>query len=590
MYYSDELIEEIRMRNDIVDVISSYVKLQKKGNTYFGLCPFHNEKSPSFSVTPSKQMYYCFGCGEGGNVYTFLMKYENFTFVESVKELAQRAGIALPEQEMTGEQKRAADVRTRIMEINKLSAKYFYHQLRSENGKRAYEYLENRKLEDATIVKFGLGYSNPTSSDLYQYLKKQGYNDEILKESGLITYSEKGTYDKFWNRVMFPIMDVNNRVIGFGGRVMGEGEPKYLNSPETKVFDKSRNLYGLNNARMSRKKYILVCEGYMDVIALQQAGFTNAAASLGTAFTSQHASLMKRYTDEVVCTFDSDGAGVKAALRAIPILRQAGLSVKVLSMKPYKDPDEFIKAMGCEAFEERIQQASNGFMFEIEKCKEEYDMNDPDSKTKFQQEVARRLLVFEDEVQRNNYLDAVSREFMIPSEQLHRSVAAAAMTQDVQNRREPREIKSIADRKKPQESGVQKSQKLLLTWLCEKPELYKKISEYISQEDFIDEPYSAIAGDVFSQLEQSGECNPAQIMNRFTQMEEQTQAAAVFHTRLQGGEEMERRDFAKALEDTIRNVKLHALEEMEKQEKDLKKIQEIWKLKKEWKTKKLPFE
>ncbi len=589
MYYSDELIEEIRMRNDIVDVISSYVKLQKKGNSYFGLCPFHNEKSPSFSVTPAKQMYYCFGCGEGGNVYTFLMKYENFTFVEAVKELARKAGISLPEQEMTGEQKKAADVRTRIMEINKLTAKYFYHQLRSEKGRRAYEYLKGRNLEDATIVKFGLGYSNQTSADLYQYLKKQRFGDDIIKESGLINYSEKGTYDKFRNRVMFPIMDVNNRVIGFGGRVMGEGEPKYLNSPETKVFDKSRNLYGLNNARLSKRKYILVCEGYMDVIALQQAGFTNAAASLGTAFTSQHASLMKRYTDEVICTFDSDGAGVKAALRAIPILRQAGLSVKVLNMKPYKDPDEFIKAVGCEAFEERIQQAENGFMFEIEKCKAEYDMNDPDSKTKFQQEVGRKLLVFEDEVQRNNYLDAVSREFMIPSEQLQRLVAAAAITENGAIKRERGEIKSIAGRRKPQESGLQKSQKLLLTWLCENPELYKKISKFISKEDFIDEPYSAIASDVFAQIEQFGECNPAQIMNRFTQMEEQTEAAAIFHTRLQGGEELESRGFAKALEDTVRNVKLHALEEKEKQEKDLKKVQEIWKLKKEWKTKKLQF-
>ena len=247
MYYPDELIEEVRSRNDIVDVISGYVKLTKKGSSYFGLCPFHNEKSPSFSVSRQKQMYYCFGCGAGGNVFTFIMEYENYTFVEALKMLAERAGIELPEEEYSKETKEKADLKTAILEVNKLAAKYYYAQLKTEQGKLAHNYLTGRELSEETITAFGLGYSTKYRDDLYRYLKTKGYRDEVLVKAGLISIDEKqGVYDKFWNRVMFPIMDANNRVIGFGGRVMGDAKPKYLNSPETIVFDKSRNLYGLN--------------------------------------------------------------------------------------------------------------------------------------------------------------------------------------------------------------------------------------------------------------------------------------------------------------------------------------------------------
>lgn len=280
MYYSEEVIEEVRTKNDIVDVISGYVRLQKKGSSYFGLCPFHNEKSPSFSVSREKQMYYCFGCGAGGNVFTFLMDYENFSFVEALKFLADRAGVVLPEMEYSKEAKARADRKTQLLEINKLAAQYFYVQLKSEQGKTAHAYLTGRQLSEETIKAFGLGYSSKYSDDLFRYLRKRGYTEDLIRQAGLINTDEKnGVYDKFWNRVMFPIMDVNNRVIGFGGRVMGDAKPKYLNSPETEIFDKSRNLYGLNRARTSRKPYFLVCEGYMDVIALHQAGFTNAVAS-----------------------------------------------------------------------------------------------------------------------------------------------------------------------------------------------------------------------------------------------------------------------------------------------------------------------
>ena len=286
MYYSDKVIDEVISRNDIVNVISGYVSLRKKGRTFEACCPFHHEKTPSFKVDRDKQLYHCFGCGAGGNVFTFLMDYENFSFVEALKFLADRAGVVLPEMEYSKEAKARADRKTQLLEINKLAAQYFYVQLKSEQGKTAHAYLTGRQLSEETIKAFGLGYSSKYSDDLFRYLRKRGYTEDLIRQAGLINTDEKnGVYDKFWNRVMFPIMDVNNRVIGFGGRVMGDAKPKYLNSPETEIFDKSRNLYGLNRARTSRKPYFLVCEGYMDVIALHQAGFTNAVASLGTALT-----------------------------------------------------------------------------------------------------------------------------------------------------------------------------------------------------------------------------------------------------------------------------------------------------------------
>lgn len=556
MYFSEDLIEEIRMKNDIVDVISGYVKLQKKGSSYFGLCPFHNEKSPSFSVSRSKQMYYCFGCGAGGNVFTFIMEYENYTFAEAVKMLAERAGVEVPEVEYSQEAKDKANLKATLLEINKLAAKYFYAQLKSEQGKTAHTYLTKRGLDEETITAFGLGYSNKYSDDLYKYLKMKGYNDEILAKAGLISISEKnGVYDKFWNRVMFPIMDVNNRVIGFGGRVMGQGEPKYLNSPETEVFDKSRNLYGLNRARTSRKSYFLLCEGYMDVIALHKAGFTNAIASLGTAFTQGHASLIKRYVNEVYLTFDSDEAGTKAALRAIPILKEAGITAKIIRMEPYKDPDEFIKNLGSEAFEERINKARNGFMFALEILERDYDMNSPEGKTDFFNAVAKRLTEFEEEIERNNYIEAVAQKYHVSYENLRNLVGKVAIKTGLAT--PASKPKQVASKDKPKEDGNIQSQKILLTWLIENDRIFGQIKKYIVPEDFTEELYQTVAGLLYEQYE-AGEVNPAKIMNHFTDEEEHREVASLFHTRIQRldtGKEQE-----KALKETIIRVKNHSVD------------------------------
>jgi len=556
MYYPDDLVEEVRMKNDIVDVISGYVKIQKKGSSYFGLCPFHNEKSPSFSVSPSRQMYYCFGCGAGGNVFTFVMEYENYSFPEAIKMLAEKAGVGLPEAEYTEEVRKKEGKRSRLLEINKEAAKYFFYQLRSDRGKVGYDYLRKRQLSDETIKKFGLGYANVTSDDLVKFLKSKGYEDKLIQEAGLASFDEKyGMHDKFWNRVMFPIQDINHRVIGFGGRVMGDAKPKYLNSPETKVFDKSRNLYGLNYARTSRKNNIILCEGYMDVIAMHQAGFTQAVASLGTAFTEGQASLLKRYTEEVILAYDSDGAGVTAALRAIGILKEAGLTGKVLNMEPYKDPDEFIKNKGTEAFEERIKAAENSFFFEIRMLQRDYDLNDPESKTKFYREIAKKLCTFSEEVERDNYIQAVADKYAIGVQNLRKLVLSyAAQTGLAKPAERP---KSGIQKKNTPEENVKKSQRLLLTWLVEEPTLYQKIRKYISPEDFTEDLYKKVAERLFADLEQ-GNINPAGIISLFSDEEQQREVAGVFNTKLK--ELTTRQEQEKAFHDIVLAVKRSSYE------------------------------
>ena len=560
MYYPDEIVEEVRSRNDIVDVISGYVRLQKKGSNYFGLCPFHNEKSPSFSVSPGKQMYYCFGCGAGGNVITFLMEYENYTFAEALKVLADRAGITLPQEDNSREARAREELRTTLLKINKTAASFFYWQLRQPQGEIGYRYFKNRALTDETMKRFGLGFAGK-SGGLYPYLKEQGYDDEVLRESGLFVIEERGARDKFWNRVIFPIMDVNNRVIGFGGRVMGDGTPKYLNSPETKIFDKSRNLYGLNYARTSREDYLLVCEGYMDVIALHQAGFTNSVASLGTALTGQHANLLKRYTGKVVLTYDSDGAGVRAALRAIPILKEAGISTRVLNMEPYKDPDEFIKNLGAEEFKKRIAAARNSFLFEIDVLKRDYSMQDPEQKTQFHNQVAKKLLEFPEALERDNYMHAVAEEYFINYEDLRRLVASlgrrlGAAEQGSRDRELLREERQKQRREK--EDGIRRSQRLLLTWLIEDESLFDKIEGIITAEDFIEPLYHQVAELVFEGHRQ-GNLNPAAILNHFIDDNDQyREAAALFNAAL--GESLSNEEQKKAFSETVVKVKKNSLD------------------------------
>ena len=581
MRYSDDIIEEVRMKNDIVDVISQYVKLTRRGSTYFGLCPFHNEKTPSFSVTPSKQMYYCFGCGAGGNVYNFVMEYENYSFGEALSHLADRAGVELPKIEYSREAREKAEQRVTLLEINKLAAQYFYYQLRRESGKTAYGYLLGRGLSEETIRKFGLGYSDKYSDDLYKYLKGKGYSDELLRESGLFNVDERrGMYDKFWNRVIFPIMDVNNRVIGFGGRVMGEGKPKYLNSPETKIFDKSRNLYGLNVARTTRKNYLILCEGYMDVIAMHQAGFTNAVASLGTALTSGHASLVKRYTREVLLLYDSDGAGIRAALRAIPILREAGVTSRVVSLKPWKDPDEFIKNEGAEAFEERLNQAMDSFMFRVHIAEQDFAMDAPQGQNQFFERCAEMLLELSDELERNLYIEAIVKEYGrygVGTEDIRKRVNTLAMKgTPAEKRIQP---KSGIPETKKKESAADKAQKLMLTWLVNYPGIFEQVEKYISPSDFVVPLYKQVAEMLFDQHKE-GEINPGKLLNAFTDSEEQREVASLFNATIHLENEGEQQ---RAFSDALLRIKEESLKEKNRtwNPADMAGLQELIKAKKE---------
>ena len=583
MYYSDDLVEEVRSRSDIVDVISGYVRLTKRGGTYFGLCPFHNEKTPSFSVTPSKQMYYCFGCGAGGNVFTFLMNYENVTFPEAMKTLADRAGIQLPEQELSEQEKRQASLKKTLLDIHKEAGRYYYYQLKSKQGEAAYAYLTGRGLTDETIRHFGLGYSSMYQDDLYRYLRSRGFHDSAIAQSGLVRIEERGCHDKFWNRVMYPIMDVNSRIIGFGGRVMGQGEPKYLNSPETMLFDKSRNLYGLNFAKASRKDFFICCEGYMDVIAMHQAGFTNAVASLGTAFTPQQATLLKRYTSQVVLAYDSDGAGVKAAMRAIPILRNAGISVRVLNMRPHKDPDEFMKALGAEEFEKRIQNAENFFLYQTAVLSRNYNMEDPEQKTAFYRETAKSLLEFPEELERNNYLEAVSDRFLIPKDSLKKLVSQMSRQVGlVKKEDEPVRMPAEPDQagaKKEKDDGNKRAQRMLLTILVGDKRAYPKIRELIGPDDFTEKLYREVAEEVFSMLAED-KMNPAAILSHFINDEEEyREVARMFNASLPGGLSEEEQD--KAFTETVRRVKKNSLAQKGRQVQSFDELQKIVRAQKE---------
>ena len=556
MYYSDEIVEEVRSRNDIVEVVSGYVRLQKKGGRHWGLCPFHNEKSASFSVNGDLQVYHCFGCGAGGNVYTFVMNYENYTFPEAVRMLAERAGVALPQEDGSEEARRRGDRRARLLEVNKAAARFFYYQLRSPHGEVGYRYLKKRELTDETMRSFGLGFAGKNGANLVQYLREKGFEDQLIQEAGLASHSEKyGLNTQFWNRVMYPIQDINNRVIGFGGRVMGDGEPKYLNSPETPVFDKRRNLYGLNYARKARSGSIILCEGYMDVIAMHQAGFTQAVASLGTAFTAEQAALLRRYTETVLLAYDSDGAGVKAALRAIGILREAGLTGKVINMQPYKDPDEFMKGLGREAFEERIRQAENSFFFEVRILQGQFDMDDPEEKTRFHREIAKKLCEFSEDVERDNYLQAVAEKYYIGIDNLRRLVSSYARGTGLAKPID--RPKSGIQKKKGPEEGARQSQRLLITWISAEPGLYGRIKKYISAEDFTVEIYRRVAERLFSELEE-GRANPAGIISMFEDGEEQKEAAALFSAILPQLDSKQERE--KAFQEILLSVKKNSYE------------------------------
>ncbi len=566
MYYSEDIIEEVLSRNDVVDVIGTYVHLTKKGANYWGLCPFHGEKTPSFSVNSNKQMFYCFGCHKGGSVITFLMEYENLTFPEAVQELAARSGITLPDIKETEEDKRNRNEREQLFEINKAAASFFYSVGKSERGKPAREYFKKRCLTEESIRHWGLGYSLPVSGDLYAFLKSKGFRDEAIAKSGLVNFNERGATDRFWNRVIFPIMNESDKVIGFGGRVMGTGEPKYLNSAENLIFDKGINLYGLNYAKRSGKKFFLLCEGYMDVISLHQAGFTNAVASLGTALTERNALKIQKYVNTVYLTYDSDGAGTDATLRAIRLLGDRGVTIKVVDMRPHKDPDEFIKALGAEEYQKRIDNAESSFYFEMRIMASRYKMDDPKEKSDFYVAVAKRLLEFTNELERKTYEEAFAARYNVDLKKFHELLIETAQKESPKRssyrnyenaERVPRRnLEEPAGKKK--DDLINRAQRLLLTYLSDDPGLYEKISAHLAPSDFTEGIYRKIAETAFATISESGTINPNMIVSLFEEKEEQEEAGAIFNTALPGEEEGVER--TKAISDIIVKIKCHSLD------------------------------
>jgi DNA primase len=559
VHYSDDVIEEVRSRNDIVDVIGSYVSLKQKGNSYSCCCPFHHEKTPSFHVSRDKQMYHCFGCGVGGNVFTFVMEYENFTFPEAIKSLAERAGVSLPERDVSREERARENYRATLKEVNRAAAAFYHYVLtQTPQGEIGRKYLENRGISEETIKKFGLGFSDKRGG-LYQYLKGRGFSDQAIRDAGLVDINEsRGVYDVFWNRVMVPIADIGGKVIAFGGRVLGDGLPKYVNTKDTPVFNKRQNLFAMNLAKKSRRRGFIICEGYMDVISMHQAGFDNAVASLGTAFTINQAHLIKRYTDDVYLAYDSDSAGVNASLKNIAILRQVGISARVIDMKPHKDPDEFIRALGRDAYEERISNAITGVDFEVRILAERYNMSIPEEKSRFATEVAKILAELDDPVTRTGYIDMVSDRYNVDKAGLKSKVSQYG---NIRLREESAEYEEDTPIKQVQtvaKGDDHVPEKLLLTWLVNDTSLFEKLEDIISVEDFTDDDYRQVAERMFEQYRDTGQVVPASIVNMFEDVEKQKLVGSILQTELPYDISHDEKE--KAINEVVRKVKFARIE------------------------------
>ena len=442
MAFSESFLQELAQRNDIVDVVGSYVRLTKKsGSNLFGLCPFHSEKTPSFSVAPDKQIYHCFGCGKGGSVISFIMEIENLSFPDAVAFLARRAGMPMPEEEQDGASKK----RQRMLALNREAARFFHSELKAPGGAPARDYLARRQLGNRTVTNFGLGFAPDSWDSLVRAMKAQGFSEQELFDAGLMRHGKKGgVYDTFRNRLMFPVIDVRGNVIGFSGRILGDGEPKYMNSPETLVFSKSHNLFGLNLAKKSKAGYVILVEGNVDVASLHQAGFDSAVASLGTSLTPEQARLLSRYTGEIVIAYDSDGAGVKAAQRAIGLLEKLEMRVRVLRMEGAKDPDEYIKAFGADAFRNLLEASENHIDYRLDSIRRKYDLAVDEQKVSFLREACDMVAALPDQVKREVYAMRLSELTGISAaavrdqtEQLRRRKLKAARREETRDQLRP---------------------------------------------------------------------------------------------------------------------------------------------------------
>ena len=516
--YSDELIEEIRTSNDIVDVISQYVTLKRSGRNFFGLCPFHKEKSPSFAVSPDKQIFHCFGCGAGGNVIHFVSKIEGLNFKDTLEVLANRANITLPTLD-NYEDDKTAKLKSKVYEINQIAAEFYHENLYQPTSKIAQEYIKKRKLDNRTLKAFLIGYSG-NYNELYKLLKEKGYTEEEMLASSLIKKTQEGGFiDSFRKRLMFPIQDVRERVIAFGGRVLDDSKPKYINSPENIVYSKGRNLFGLNVAKKYDTKKIIIVEGYMDAISLYQRGITNVVASLGTAMTEAQGRLLRRHSQQVILGYDADGAGQAAILRGMEILQNLGCDIRVLQIEGAKDPDEYVIKYGPERFQKCIDNAISLVEFKVKVLKKELNLENTNDKIKFLNEIAKILAKVTNQMEREIYIDKLSKEYQISKEAIQAEVNKLIYS----NHPGAKKLeKRVTNMKAPEEKTenaiaptVLRRENMVIYLLVNEPTIaYEKLKSVITVDDFQDERNQQILKKLYEELEK-GNSNTSQVLNNF---------------------------------------------------------------------------
>lgn len=519
--YSDELIDEIRNKNDIVDVISQYVVLKRSGRNFFGLCPFHKEKSPSFSVSPDKQIFHCFGCGVGGNVFHFVSKIENLSFKETMEMLAEKAGVELPTLEGDGDSK-LLQLKAKVYEINQLAALFYHENLYKPSAKPAQEYVKKRRLDNNTLKNFLIGYAG-TYNELYTMLKAKGFTEEEILASSLVNKTPEGKFvDRFRRRLMFPIQDVRNRVIAFGGRVLDDSKPKYINSPENIVYSKGRHLFGLNVAKKSDLKKIIIVEGYMDAISLHQRGISNAVASLGTAMTEAQGRLLRKSSQQVIIGYDSDGAGQAATMRGLEILQGLGCDVRILQIEGAKDPDEFVIKYGPERFEKQVEKAISLVEYKVKVLKNTLHIEHPNDKIKFLKEIAKVLSKIDNEIEKEVYAEKIASEYQISKEAIYAEInklessSASVTNKKILEKAKPRlEIKEQAQ----ETSQTDKREKLLIYLLINYQEQsYPKIKENITIEDIKNARNQSIIKKLYEEFEK-GNSNTNNVLDWFEEEE-----------------------------------------------------------------------
>ena len=515
--YSDELIEEIRASNDIVDVISKYVTLKRSGRNFFGLCPFHKEKSPSFAVSPDKQIFHCFGCGAGGNVIHFISKIEGLDFKDTLELLANRANITLPTLE-NAEDDRTARLKAKVYEINKIAAEFYHENLYKPTSKAAQEYIKKRKLDNRTLKAFLIGYAG-NFNELYLLLKQKGFTEEEMLASSLIKKTENGGYmDSFRKRLMFPIQDVRERVIAFGGRVLDDSKPKYINSPENIVYSKGRNLFGLNVAKKYDTKKIIIVEGYMDAISLYQRGITNVVASLGTAMTEAQGRLLRRHSEQVILGYDADGAGQAAILRGMEILQNLGCDIRVLQIEGAKDPDEYVLKYGPESFQKCVDNAISLVEFKVKVLLRELNIENTNDKIKFLNEIAKILAKVTNQIEREIYVDKIAREYKISKEAIYAEINKLIYKDNQGSKKLERKVVAMEPKEEEKtnipEATLKREKLVIYLLINEYAKAYEKLKGTITLNDIQDEANKQILKKMYEEFEK-GNINTNQIVDWF---------------------------------------------------------------------------